>query len=71
MYWREHLPPHLHAYYQGFEALFSLEDGQIIGWQFPARATRLVAEWIERRRPELMMNWERSRLRHVPGADID
>ena len=29
MYWREHPPPHVHVYYQGFEALISLEDGGV------------------------------------------
>ena len=73
MYWREHPPAHIHAYYQGFEALFSLEDGQIIGGEFPPRAARLVVDWIERRRDELRLNWERARLfqslHAVPGAD--
>lgn len=32
MYWRDHRPPHHpHAYYQGFEAVFAFEDGQVIG----------------------------------------
>jgi hypothetical protein len=26
MYWRDHPPPHIHVFYQGFEALFALED---------------------------------------------
>jgi hypothetical protein len=73
MYWREHPPPHVHAYYQGYEALISIEDGRIIGGYLPPRAARLVADWVEERRPELMANWERSRLRQplqaVPGAD--
>ena len=42
MYWRDHPPPHLHAYYQGFEALFSLSDGAIIGGGLPPGATRIV-----------------------------
>ena len=31
MYWRAHPPPHVHACYQGYEALISIEDGRIIG----------------------------------------
>ncbi len=73
MYWREHPPAHVHAYYQGFEALFAIEDGLVIGGQFPPRAARIVTEWIERRRPELRANWERARLFQplsaVVGAD--
>ena len=73
MYWRDHPPPHVHAYYQGFEALVSLESGEIIGGQLPPGAARLVRGWIEQRRDELMTNWERAKLRQplqsVPGAD--
>jgi hypothetical protein len=73
MYWRDHPPPHIHAYYQGFEALFSIEDGEIIAGDFPPRASRLVGEWIALRRPELIANWERAKLLEpllaVPGAD--
>jgi len=31
MYWRDHSPPHLHAIYQGFEALVAIETGAVIG----------------------------------------
>ena len=73
MYWREHPPPHLHAYYQGFEALIALETGKVIGGGLPPGALRLVRGWIEQRRGELSANWERGRLRQsferIPGAD--
>jgi hypothetical protein len=29
MYWRDHGPPHLHAFYQGFEALIAIESGRL------------------------------------------
>jgi hypothetical protein len=73
MYWRDHPPAHIHAYYQGFEALFAIEDGEIIGGRFPPTAVRLVRGWIEERRQELLENWARARLRlpleAIPGAD--
>ena len=73
MYWRDHTPPHFHAYYQGFEALVSLETGEILGGYLPPGALRLVKEWVAEKRSELMANWERARLlqplQAVPGAD--
>jgi hypothetical protein len=73
MYWRDHNPPHLHALYQGFEALIAIETGAVIGGHLPTRALRLVREWIEIRRPALMENWQRGRQRvpfeRVPGPD--
>jgi len=75
MYWRDHNPPHIHALYQGREALFAIEDAGVIAGNLPPTARKIVAEWIERRRPELMENWERARryeaLEMVAGADVD
>jgi uncharacterized protein DUF4160 len=73
MYWREHPPPHIHVFYQGFEALFALEDSALICGDLPPAVKRLVRGWIDQRRAELLTNWERARMRipleAVPGAD--
>ena len=75
MYWRDHPPPHIHVLYQGFEALFAIETAEIIAGELPPPATRLIREWIERRRPELLANWENGRMmqsfNRVPGADVE
>lgn len=42
MCWRDHNPPHLHALYQGQEALFDISNGQIIGGLFRARPRGLL-----------------------------
>ena len=59
MFWREHSPPHIHASYQGFEALVAIETGEIIGGQLPAGARRIIRPWVLRHQAELMENWER------------
>jgi hypothetical protein len=74
MYWSDHPPPHVHAYYAGFEALFAIETGAVIGGRLPPRVERLVRDWVLARRADLMENWDRGR-RHlpfetVPGADV-
>ena len=73
MYWRDHSPPHLHAIYQGFEALVEIETGAVIGGQLPPNALRIVQEWAVLRRLELMENWQRGRRREpfqqVAGPD--
>jgi hypothetical protein len=75
MYWREHSPPHLHAFYQGFEALIGIEAGDVIGGRLPPRALRIVREWVALRRNELMANWQRGQQRipfeRIPGPDED
>jgi hypothetical protein len=74
MYWSDHPPPHVHAYYGGFEALFAIDTGAVIGGRLPPKVERLVREWVLARQADLMENWERGH-RHlpfetVPGADV-
>jgi len=75
MNWRDHNPPHVHAWYQGHEALVDIETGEIIAGSLPKFAVRLMREWVTIRRPELRVNWEKSRRREpldaVPGADVE
>lgn len=52
----EHNPPHFHAYYGDYEAVFSL-DGEIISGEFPRKQTRLVQAWVEVHSDELAANW--------------
>jgi len=74
MYWRDHPPPHIHAYYQGFEALFAIETGEVIGGRLPPKAQVLVRDWALSHRDALMQNWERGRrlepFETIPGADL-
>ena len=75
MYWREHAPPHVHAYYQGYEALFAIKTGEVIGGRLPGKVQTLVADWVLARGDALMDNWERGRrmlpFEKVPGADVE
>jgi hypothetical protein len=57
MYFRDHLPPHFHAAFQGKEAIFSL-DGALLEGDFPANKSRMVAVWAEIHREELIANWQ-------------
>jgi Domain of unknown function (DUF4160) len=72
-YWRDHAPPHVHAMYQGFEALIAIESGKLIGGTFPPSALRMVRQWVLLRKRQLRENWRCGRLREpftvVPGPD--
>lgn len=73
MYWRDHNLPHIHAWYQGQEALVAIETGEVIAGSLPKPAARLMREWVLLRQSELMENWEHGRqqepFEQVPGAD--
>ena len=58
MYYRDHLPPHFHAKYGEYEIIVDINSGVVEG-KFPKRALRLVLEWYELHKEELLRNWEK------------
>ena len=55
---KEHNPPHIHAIFQGEEAVFAVADGERTAGEFPGRQTKFVQAWIEIHREELLADWE-------------
>lgn len=62
IFWDEahHHVPHFHAEYAGADASIGL-DGTVLAGSLSARQLRLVREWAEVHRDELLANWERAR----------
>ncbi|MGL6226355.1 MAG: DUF4160 domain-containing protein [Thermoguttaceae bacterium] len=61
MYWKDsdqHHSPHLHAEYQGEEAVFEIPTGTVLAGKIPRGKKRLVQAWIEIHKDELVQNWE-------------
>lgn len=61
MYWTDHPPPHFHAYYGEHDAQVDIATGEVMGGELPRRALRLVKEWTELHRRELLENWGKAR----------
>ena len=61
MYWREHAPAHFHAYYQGFEAMFSIETGELVEGSMSPGPRRIIKAWSLKHQQELQVNWQRSK----------
>ena len=57
MFYKDHAPPYFHAIYGEFEITVEIESGVING-RFPRRALRLVFEWLELHKDELLENWQ-------------
>ena len=53
----EHNPPHFHATYQGYNAVFNM-DGELTDGEMPKRQLKLISAWAELHRDELLANWE-------------
>lgn len=56
MNFNEHPPPHFHAKYGKYHIAVDIHTGVIEG-RFPKRALKLVLEWYELHREELLENW--------------
>lgn len=65
MFYDDHAPPHVHARYAEHQARFNILTGECMGENFPPRAKKLMTEWIEMHRTELMQAW-RLRMQGLP-----
>ena len=61
MYYLENEAAHFHAKYGEYRIQVFIESG-IINGEFPKRALKLVLEWYELHKQELIDNWELSQL---------
>ena len=72
MYYRDHTPPHFHAIYGEHEITVGIVTGVVEG-RFPVRALRMVLEWRDLRRDELITRWADARagdpLQPIPGLE--
>ena len=62
----DHNPPHFHAYYQKDKVLVDIRNGKVKG-EMSERALRLVLEWLDIHRDELMEAWRQASAGIVPN----
>ena len=58
MHWKDHAPPHFHAEVGDAEAIVGILELSVIRGHLPSRATRLILEWAEMHRKELLEDWD-------------
>jgi hypothetical protein len=58
MYAQDHPPPHFHAAYGDGMAQIDIITGELLEGSLPRRALRLVQDWAELHRQELLANFE-------------
>ncbi|MCP3930225.1 MAG: DUF4160 domain-containing protein [Bacteroidetes bacterium] len=64
MFYKDHNPPHFHADYQEYEATIEIESGIIKG-EMPRRALKLIFDWLDLHKEELLRNWELAQKQEV------
>ena len=57
--YNDHMPPHFHAWYGEYRVIVNIQDGIVKG-EMPGRALRMILEWLDLHREELMINWDKA-----------
>lgn len=69
----DHNPPHFHAEYQGYDAVFEIESSTLIAGNLPGPALKIVTVWAKKNKRLLKDDWKRAKslqpLLKIPGAD--
>ena len=69
MNYNDHLPPHFHARYQEQEVSIEIDSGIVKG-NMSKRALKMLFEWSENYKEDLLENWELARdrrpLKQIP-----
>jgi len=67
MYFSDHLPSHFHAIYGENNGIFELNSLEMIEGDLPNRAIKLVKEWAEQYKNELLEMWNTQDFKKLPG----
>ena len=67
MWWRDHPPPHFHVRYAGYKARYQIDPPLKLSGHLPPNAERLVLEWAQVHRAELLLSWETCILGATPS----
>lgn len=60
MFYNDHNPPHFHAEYQGQRGVFDFDGNLMRGSIKSKTAQKLIKEWGNLHRQELIENWEKA-----------
>jgi hypothetical protein len=66
LFFGDHPPPHFHAVYGEFNALFDMTTLEMIEGDLPERARKLVVEWASLYQTELMSMWDHQEFHKLP-----
>lgn len=67
MYFREHGIPHFHAIYGEYNGVFEIETLEMIEGDLSNRAQRMIKEWAEQYRSDLLAMWKSQKFKKLPG----
>ena len=66
---KEHNPPHIHAIYDEYMGVFSLETGEMFEGDLPQKGQQLVRGFIEKNREQLYDMWNTREYKKLPPVE--
>ena len=61
IYWKDHMPPHFHAFYSSSEVLVSIEELEVLEGTMASKQLKMLLGWAAFHQVELRENWELAR----------
>jgi Domain of unknown function (DUF4160) len=68
LYYADENPSHFHPRYGEHEARIVIATGEVLSGSLPRRALRLIGEWTEEHRDDLLACWNRAVAGEAPGT---
>ena len=65
----EHDPPHIHAVYGEYNGLFAIDTMEMIEGDLSNRIQKLVKEWGDPFKDDLMQMWDNKTLKKLPPLE--
>ena len=66
LFFGNHPPPHFHAVYGKYNALFNIETLEMIESDLPPRDMKMVIEWAGQQQNELLLMWNNQEFHKLP-----
>jgi hypothetical protein len=65
----EHNPPHIHAVYGEYIGAINIQTGEMLEGDLPAKALRLVQEWVALNQSALLEMWRTQEFHPLPPLE--
>jgi hypothetical protein len=66
LFFADHNPPHFHAVYGEHNAIYRIDNQDLIEGDLPNRAQNLVKEWAQLNKNELRKMWDNQEFHQLP-----
>ncbi len=69
MHFNDHEPPHVHVLHEDKEAVVEINTGELLHGSLKPQAKRMIKEWLDIHREELLLSWETRNIVKIPPLE--